>query len=183
VTTPPLSILREVLRPGLRLVFCGSAPGKRSAELSEYYAGPGNRFWQTLAEVGLTPQQLSPSDYETLLTVGIGLTDLIVHQSGNDDVITFDPAARERLTATIMKHQPYYLCFNGKRAAKEFLAARSVAAGPAPSWRTARRSCCRPARCSCCPAASSGSCRRRHTGSLERRLRRTCRCARARRYG
>ena len=126
MTTPPLSILREVLRPGLRLVFCGSAPGKRSAELSEYYAGPGNRFWQTLAEVGLTPQQLSPSDYETLLTVGIGLTDLIVHQSGNDDVITFDPAARERLTATIMKHQPYYLCFNGKRAAKEFLAARSV---------------------------------------------------------
>jgi len=126
VTTPPLSILREVLRPGLRLVFCGSAPGKRSAELSEYYAGPGNRFWQTLAEVGLTPQQLSPSDYETLLTVGIGLTDLIVHQSGNDDVITFDPAARERLTATIMKHQPHYLCFNGKRAAKEFLAARSV---------------------------------------------------------
>ena len=121
---PP--ILREVLRPGLRLVFCGSAPGKRSALLSEYYAGPGNRFWLTLAEIGLTPRQLSPSDYETLLTVGIGLTDLIVHQSGNDDVIAFDSLAQERLTASIMKYQPSYLCFNGKRAAKEFLGAHSV---------------------------------------------------------
>ncbi len=126
MTTPPVPILRELLRPGLRLVFCGSAPGKRSAELSEYYAGPGNRFWQTLAEVGLTPRQLSPSDYEALLTVGIGLTDLIVHQAGNDDVITFDSSARERLRATIVQHQPHYLCFNGKRAAKEFMEARSV---------------------------------------------------------
>ena len=126
MTTPPIPILREMLRPGLRLVFCGSAPGERSARLSEYYAGPGNRFWRTLADVGLTPQQLSPSDYETLLTIGIGLTDLIVHQAGNDDVIAFDPAARDRLRATILKHQPRYLCFNGKRAAKEFLGERSV---------------------------------------------------------
>lgn len=126
MTTPPQPILREILEPGLRLVFCGSAPGERSAHLSEYYAGPGNRFWRTLAEVGLTPRQLAPSDDHTLLTVGIGLTDLIVHQSGNDTDITFDAAARARLRALIMQYQLCYLCFNGKRAAKEFLRESSL---------------------------------------------------------
>ena len=128
----PPPVLREVLRPGLRLVFCGSAPGKRSAEVSEYYAGPGNRFWPTLAEVGLTPTQLSPSEYESLLALGIGLTDLVVHESGNDAAITFDNAARERLRATILKFQPAYVCFNGKRSAKEFLRARSIYYGLQP---------------------------------------------------
>ena len=119
-------ILREVLRPGLRLVFCGSAPGKRSALLSEYYAGPGNRFWPTLAEIGLTPKQLSPSEFELLLTYGIGLTDLVVHEAGNDADITFSDAARERLEATILAYAPAYVCFNGKRSAKEYLQERSV---------------------------------------------------------
>jgi len=122
----PSPILREVLRPGLRLVFCGSAPGKRSAALSEYYAGLGNRFWPTLSEIGLTPRQLSPSEFEILLTFGIGLTDLVVHEAGNDDAITFDNSARQRLEATILRYQPAYVCFNGKRSAKEFLQERAI---------------------------------------------------------
>ena len=38
--------------------------------------GPGNRFWRTLHEVGLTPTELRPDEYARLLNHGIGLTDL-----------------------------------------------------------------------------------------------------------
>jgi TDG/mug DNA glycosylase family protein len=60
------------------------------------------------------------------LTFGIGLTDLVAHEAGNDDAITFDSAARERLEVTILKYQPSFMCFNGKRSAKEFLQVRSL---------------------------------------------------------
>src|SRR3546814_6083057 len=53
-------VLPDVLAPGLRLVFCGSAAGRKSAELGAYYAGPGNKFWPTLYEIGLTPRHFRP---------------------------------------------------------------------------------------------------------------------------
>ena len=43
----PAPVLPDVLMPGLRVVFCGYAPGTASAHAGAYYAGPGNRFWST----------------------------------------------------------------------------------------------------------------------------------------
>jgi TDG/mug DNA glycosylase family protein len=115
------------LAVGLRLVVCGSAVGARSAILRRYYVGPGNRFWPTLYQVGLTPRQLDPSEYRLLPQFGIGLTDLVKDQSGGDAAIRFGNVDRERLRATILRYQPRYVCFNGKRAAREFLGRRRVA--------------------------------------------------------
>jgi G:T/U-mismatch repair DNA glycosylase len=42
-------VLPDLLRPGLRIVFCGTAAGTASARAGAYYAGPGNAFWPTLA--------------------------------------------------------------------------------------------------------------------------------------
>lgn len=39
---PP--VLPDLLRPGLRVVFCGTAAGAASALSGAYYAGRGNRF-------------------------------------------------------------------------------------------------------------------------------------------
>ncbi|MGH2374506.1 MAG: mismatch-specific DNA-glycosylase [bacterium] len=76
---------------------------------------------RTLAEVGLTPHVLAPADYEQLLRFGIGLTDLIKGQAGRDDQVPFARADAMALRAKVMLYQPRYLCFNGKRAAREFL--------------------------------------------------------------
>jgi TDG/mug DNA glycosylase family protein len=114
-------MLRDLLAHNLGLVVCGSAAGRRSAELGRYYAGPGNRFWRTLAEVGLTPHLLPPADYEQLVSFGIGLTDLAKGQAGRDDRVRFARADAMALRAKVMLYQPRYLCFNGKRAAREFL--------------------------------------------------------------
>jgi TDG/mug DNA glycosylase family protein len=115
-TTAP--ILPDVLAPGLRLVFCGTAPGTASARAGAYYAGPGNRFWLTLHEVGLTPVLLSPAEFARLPEFGIGLTDISKTASGSDQEVgtrSFDSA---RLTAAIAATTPANLAFNGKNAAR-----------------------------------------------------------------
>jgi TDG/mug DNA glycosylase family protein len=122
-------ILEDVLAPGLRLVFCGSAAGQRSAQLRQYYAGRGNKFWRTLAEVSLTPRRLTPAEYALLPCFGIGLTDLVQDQSGGDADLDFARAGRAELREKILLHEPRLLCFNGKRAAQEFLGRKRVAYG------------------------------------------------------
>ncbi len=77
-------LIRDVLAPDLRVVFCGTALGTRSAQVGAYYAGRGNRFWSTLHEVGLTPVLLRPEEYTRVLDYGIGLTDICKTRSGSD---------------------------------------------------------------------------------------------------
>jgi double-stranded uracil-DNA glycosylase len=117
--------LPDVLRPGLKLVFCGTAAGAVSAAKRAYYAGPGNRFWSVLAETGLTPRLLEPHQFKELIELGIGLTDVVKHQAGSDSEIRFGSAGAG-LEARLRPYAPAYLCFNGKRAAREALGRRSV---------------------------------------------------------
>jgi TDG/mug DNA glycosylase family protein len=127
----PAAVLDDVLPSGMRLVVCGSAAGTASARRGHYYAGPGNRFWPTLAAVGLTPRELAPAEFRLLSSVGIGLTDLVKDQSGGDSGLSFVPQAAGALRARIEAAAPAWLCFNGKRAAEEFLG-RKVSYGIQP---------------------------------------------------
>ncbi|HET6586644.1 MAG TPA: mismatch-specific DNA-glycosylase, partial [Oleiagrimonas sp.] len=43
-------VLPDLLRAGLGLVFCGTAPSRRSAAEGAYYAHPGNYFWRARFE-------------------------------------------------------------------------------------------------------------------------------------
>ena len=114
-------ILPDVLRPGLKLVFCGTAAGKRSAAERAYYAHPGNLFWRALHEAGLTPRQLSPSEFPQLPDYGIGLTDLVKRHSGNDDELPRDAFDVPALIAKIERHAPRLLAFTSKNAARAVL--------------------------------------------------------------
>jgi double-stranded uracil-DNA glycosylase len=129
--TLPAPILPDVLAPGLRVVFCRTAPGTASARAGAYYAGPGNRFWQTLHEVGLTPRLLAPAEFARLPEFGIGLTDASKTASGSDLEVGrrgFDP---ERLEQAIAVVSPAHLAFNGKNAARAILG-RAVDYGRQP---------------------------------------------------
>lgn len=117
----PPPVLPDLLAPGLRLVFCGSAPGAVSAARGAYYAHPGNRFWRVLHEAGLTPRRLAPAEYPHLLRLGIGLTDMAKHASGNDDQLppgAYDPAG---FAARIRAVRPQALAFTAKAPAAAFL--------------------------------------------------------------
>jgi TDG/mug DNA glycosylase family protein len=114
-------VLPDVIQPGLRVVFCGTAVGGGSARLGAYYAGPGNQFWPVLNRIGLTPTRLAPAEYPRLLDYGIGLTDVCKTSSGSDRGVGTGGFDVPRLTALLEGHRPCLLAFNGKAAAKAVL--------------------------------------------------------------
>jgi double-stranded uracil-DNA glycosylase len=128
-TTP---VLPDVLRPGLRLVICGSAAAAVSAARGAYYAGPGNRFWQILAATGLTPRRLDPGEFRDVLSFGIGLTDIVKTASGSDASLPRDADDVVGFTARVRQVRPRIVAFNGKRAAAAFyrLPGRNLGYGP-----------------------------------------------------
>lgn len=117
----PEPILPDVLRPGLALVFCGTAAGRRSAEQGAYYAHPGNLFWRTLHAVALTPRLFAPAEFPLLPALGIGLTDLAKHHMGNDNELPRDAFDVAALHQRIARHAPRLLAFTSKAAARAAL--------------------------------------------------------------
>lgn len=120
-------VLEDLLRDNLRVVFCGTQAGTASALKRAYYAGPGNRFWQTLFDIGLVPTVLQPHDYPRLLDHGIGLTDMAKATSGLDSGLRrvhFDAAGFED---KMLRFRPRLISFNGKRAASAALGVASTA--------------------------------------------------------
>lgn len=67
----------DVIGPELRILFCGINPSLWSGLVGQHFAHPGNRFWKALAESGLTPSLLSPSEGRQLLAYGLGITNLV----------------------------------------------------------------------------------------------------------
>ena len=124
-------ILPDVLGPGLRVVFCGTAAGKVSARIGAYYAGPGNAFWPTLHEVGLTPRRLEPAEFRQLARHGIGLTDMCKVRSGSDREIGTDGFDVERLIAALEANAPAWIAFTSKNAGRAALG-RAVEYGCQP---------------------------------------------------
>lgn len=116
-----MGVLPDVLKPGLKVVFCGTAAGNRSAAVGAYYAGKGNRFWEVLHRIGLTPRRLRPEEYCCLLEYGLGLTDLVKTTSGNDNVLGKESFDIDGFRRRVEKVAPKAVAFHGKRAAMEFL--------------------------------------------------------------
>jgi TDG/mug DNA glycosylase family protein len=113
-------VLPDVLAPGLKIIFCGSAAGTASAQARAYYAKPGNKFWPTLAEIGLTPAGLLPTEYPRVIEFGIGLTDMCKIEFGSDASLSGQGDDARAVRRKILRHKPRALAFNGKRAASVF---------------------------------------------------------------
>jgi len=112
--------LPDLLRANLRLVFVGTAASTRSVDVGHYYAHPGNRFWRTLHEVGITSRRHEPSEFASLLDLGIGFTDLSKSGAGMDHQIarqSFDVAG---FKAKIQTYRPRTIAFTSKKAASLF---------------------------------------------------------------
>lgn len=115
--------LPDVLMPGLKVVFCGTAAGARSAHVGAYYAGRGNKFWRTLHQIGLTPRLLDPHEFPSVTDYGIGLTDIAKTYSGPDVGLRRAHFDADGLRRRIEQFAPRALAFNGKKAAQAFYGA------------------------------------------------------------
>jgi TDG/mug DNA glycosylase family protein len=145
--------LRDVLAPGLAVVFCGINPSLYSAAVGHHFARPGNRFWPALHDAGFTDRLLAPDEDRTLLHHGCGLTNLVARATAAADELAPDEiaAGARRLTAKLRRLKPGCVAFLGvgayrvafgHRAARiglqpETLGGVRVWALPNPSGRTA----------------------------------------------
>lgn len=117
----PARHVDDLLPAGLKVVFCGTALGRKSAEARAYYAHPGNRFWRTLHDVGLTPHRLAPDEWRDLAHYGIGLTDVCKTHYGNDADLPADAFDAAALTVRIGEASPGLLAFTSKKAASQVI--------------------------------------------------------------
>jgi TDG/mug DNA glycosylase family protein len=110
----------DILAPGLRCVFCGINPGRRSSAAGHHFANPRNDFWRLLADAELTPRQLDPGEQGSLLELGYGLTNAAFRTTkGSGDLRRADFAgSRERLEALAAELRPGWIAFVGKAACK-----------------------------------------------------------------
>ncbi|HWX90696.1 MAG TPA: mismatch-specific DNA-glycosylase [Rhizomicrobium sp.] len=126
----PKHVLPDRLKPGLKLVFCGTAAGRQSALQQAYYAHVQNKFWTTLHEVGLTPHLFSPHNYEKLWALGIGLTDIAKHSYGMDHQLPKQALGAEAVAALkvrIQKARPRILAFTSLNGGRKVMGAKAVA--------------------------------------------------------
>ena len=112
--------LPDQLDHGLRLVFVGTAAGQRSADLGHYYAHPGNRFWRTIHAIGLTPRLYQPHEFPSLLTLGIGFTDMCKHGAGMDHEALKAGVDVAAFSEKIRRYRPTTIGFTSKKAASLF---------------------------------------------------------------
>ncbi len=122
-------VLPERLKPGLTLVFCGTAAGRQSALQKAYYAHAQNKFWRTLHQIGLTPHLFAPRDYPALWDLGIGLTDIAKFSYGMDHQLPKDSLGRdaaEALKARIQKMAPRFLAFTSLTAGRSVMGKQAL---------------------------------------------------------
>ena len=108
----------DILAPGLRCVFCGINPGRRSSEAGHLFANPRNDCWRLLADSGLTPRRLEPAEQWSLLELGYGLTNAAYRTTkGSGDLRRGDFAgSEERLARLAAELRPGTIAFVGKAA-------------------------------------------------------------------
>jgi TDG/mug DNA glycosylase family protein len=126
--------LRDLLAPGLAIVFCGINPSLYSAAVGHHFARPGNRFWPTLHAAGFTPRRFTGFDDRELLGLGFGLTNIAPRASVSADELSTDElrAGARALRRKILRHEPRYLAVVGFTAYRLAFDRPKAVGGPQP---------------------------------------------------
>jgi TDG/mug DNA glycosylase family protein len=126
--------VRDVIAPGLRVLFCGINPGLYSGATGHHFARPGNRFWPTLHQAGFTPRQLHPSEERELLAYRYGITNLVPRATATADELAPNElvAGQRRLKSKVQRYQPQVVAVLGISAYRTAFAQKAAIPGPQP---------------------------------------------------
>lgn len=122
----------DVIAPGLRVLFTGINPGLYSAATGHHFARPGNRFWPALHRSGFTPRQFRPDEQERLLTLGLGITNIVARATARADELTageLREGGRE-LQAKAGRWRPRWLAIVGVTAYRTAFGHPGATVGP-----------------------------------------------------
>jgi TDG/mug DNA glycosylase family protein len=126
--------IRDVIAPGLRVLFVGINPGLYTAWTGHHFARPGNRFWPTLHQAGFSKTQLQPSQQAELLREGYGITNLVNRATATAEEV--EPAefaaGRNRLAAKVRRYGPRIVAFLGVGAFCQAFGLKGTAIGRQP---------------------------------------------------
>lgn len=105
----------DLLRPGLRLVFCGYNPSLTSGRTGHNYAHPGNRFWRVLHAAGITERLYAPDEDARLLERGIGFTNIVPRPTRRADELTLEEirAGAAALRVKLAECRPAAVAYTG----------------------------------------------------------------------
>lgn len=122
----------DVLAPDLRVLFCGINPGLWSGATGHHFARPGNRFWPALHRSGFTPRLLRPDEEETLLDLGLGITNVVARTTARADELTVEELAEggRTLTTKVTALHPRWLAVVGITAYRTAFGVPRAAVGP-----------------------------------------------------
>ena len=107
--------LKDVIKPGLDVLFVGINPGLYTAAIGHHFGRPGNRFWPALNASGLLRAPLTPYDSERLLESNLGITNIVdratalASELSNEELI----AGARRLERKILRYKPRQAAFLG----------------------------------------------------------------------
>src|SRR5215475_8257517 len=122
----------DVVGPGLRVLFSGINPSLYSAATGCHFARPGNRFWPALHASGFTAAQLRPSEQRSLLSDGLGITNLVARATARADELTPDElrAGGEALALMAQRLDVPFLAVLGVTAFRVAFGVRGAVVGP-----------------------------------------------------
>jgi TDG/mug DNA glycosylase family protein len=124
--------IRDLIRPGLRVLFVGINPGLYSGAVGHHFARPGNRFWPTLELSGFTPRRISPFEEEELLTLGLGVTNIVPRTTATADELSKHELTQgaAELEKKVRKFAPRAVAVLGVTAYRTAFGRTSAGVGP-----------------------------------------------------
>jgi TDG/mug DNA glycosylase family protein len=120
--------LRDIIGPGLSILFCGINPGLSAASTGHHFAGRGNRFWKVLHRAGFTNEEYRPENDCELLPLGYGLTAAVARPTASASQLSSAEihAAAAQLEQKVRRYEPRIIAFLGKIALAEISGQRDI---------------------------------------------------------
>ncbi|MFP5348754.1 MAG: G/U mismatch-specific DNA glycosylase [Gammaproteobacteria bacterium] len=126
--------VRDIIRPGLDVLFVGINPGLYTAAIGHHFGRPGNRFWPALHASGFTPRLLSPYEERELLDYGIGITNIVQRATVDASELSKDEIVRggKTLVAKVRRFAPRCVAVLGLTTYRIAFAKPKATLGPQP---------------------------------------------------
>lgn len=129
--------VRDLVGPGLKLLFVGINPGLWTAATQTHFAHPGNRFYPALLEAGIIDRPIdrgagmTDDDRAYLVGRGIGITNIVHRATAKASELTRVELldGGERLVQFVVEHAPRVVAVAGLTAYRDAFGRRDAVAG------------------------------------------------------
>jgi len=125
--------LRDILKPGPRILFVGINPSIRSEQMGHHFASPGNPFWRLLFAAQLVPEELTSENDRRMVEFDLAMTNLCARATRSAAELSTAEmiAGRDVLARKIRRVRPRVVAFVGVSIYRRFFGvAQGEGAGP-----------------------------------------------------